>query len=93
MKRRRKKRNDQQVLDRFRVYGYAVVYKRANDPPDAKWLVDCDEEYAALPAHYDMLEQAMDRVEFMREKGFLARVSTVLAEASDTVDTIGGSNK
>jgi len=35
----------------------------------------------------------MDRVEFMREKGFLARVSTVLAEASDTVDTIGGSNK
>jgi len=55
MKRRRKKRNDRQVLDRFRVYGYAVVYKRVTDPPDAKWLVDCDEEYAALPAHYDML--------------------------------------
>ena len=90
MKRRRRKRNDRQTLDRFRVYGYAVIYKRADDPPDAKWLVDCDEEYAALPAHYDLLEQAMDRVEFMREKGFLARVSTVLAESRDTHESVGG---
>jgi len=74
----------------MRVYGYAVVYKKSDEPTDVKWLCDCDDEYTGLPAHYDMMEQALDRVQFMREKGFLARVCTVLAESSDSHKSIGG---
>jgi len=66
------------------LYGYVVVYK---SKPDAeKWIADQDDEYRNLPAHYPSLEEALDRVEFMRSKGIEARVAALLAEPTDTAD-------
>lgn len=61
------------------VYGYMVTYKR-----DEKWITDPDDEYTNLPAHYPFMQQALDRAEFLRSKGFECRVSALLAEQTDT---------
>lgn len=63
------------------VYGYMVVYKRSED---AKWTVDQDDEYRHLPAHYLSNEEALDRAEFLRQKGVLVRVAALVAESTDT---------
>ena len=63
------------------VYGYCVLYRQGVD--DTKWVVDQDEEYANLPAHYLSAEEAIDRVEFLRTKSIEARVAALMAEESD----------
>ena len=68
------------------VYGYMVVYKPdGQDPSPAKqhWRVDQCDEYMNLPAHYPVIEQANDRVSFLRTKGIEARVAALLADPFD----------
>ena len=65
------------------VYGYAVMYRLQ---PGGRWLVDQDDEYRNLPAHYLSLDEALDRVGFMRLKRVEARVAALVAEQTDTAD-------
>jgi hypothetical protein len=66
------------------VYGYTVMYKPK--PDDPKWTVDQDDEYRNLPAHYLSMDEALDRVEFMRAKGIEARIAALVAESTDTAE-------
>ena len=66
--------------NRLGVYGYAVMYRLQ---PGGRWLIDQDEEYRSLPAHYPSLDEALDRVGFMRRKNVEARVAALVAEATD----------
>jgi len=76
---------DQQPSDlrpsSLNVYGYMVTYKK-----DGAWITDGDDEYSNLPAHYPFMQQALDRVEFLRQRGIECRVSALLAETTDTPD-------
>lgn len=69
------------------VYGYMVVYRHDRD---SKWLVDTDDEYLNLPAHYLSLEEALDRVEFLRTKGIEGRAAALVAESTDTAEEFEG---
>lgn len=69
---------------RLSVYGYIVMYKPK--PDDEKWTVDQDDEYRNLPAHYLSMDEALDRVEFMRSKGIETRVAALVAESTDTAE-------
>ncbi len=69
---------------KLNVYGYSVMYRAT--PNDLKWTVDQDDEYFHLPAHYDDLEEALDRVEFLRARGVDARVAALCAESTDTAE-------
>lgn len=62
------------------VYGYAVMYRLQ---PGGQWMVDQDDEYRTLPAHYLSLDEALDRVGFMRTKKVEARVAAIVAERND----------
>ena len=62
------------------VYGYAVMYRLQ---PGGRWMVDQDDEYRTLPAHYLSLDEALDRVGFMRLKKVEARVAAIVAEKTD----------
>ena len=75
---------DDPTIRRFDVYGYCVVYKPAEN---GKWLVDQDEEYRNLPAHYLSMEEALDRVEFLRDRSVGARVAALMAERTDDGQT------
>lgn len=70
-----------EYVRKMSVYGYCVLYRQGVD--DTKWVVDQDEEYANLPAHYLSAEEAIDRVEFLRTKSIEARVAALMAEESD----------
>lgn len=63
------------------VYGYCVIYR-----PDtnSEWRVDTDDEYLHIPGHYMFVHEALDRVQYLRERGFHARVGALLAEKADT---------
>ena len=66
------------------VYGYIVIYK---PKPDAgSWIAEQDDEYRHLPAHYALMDEALDRVEFLRKKGVVARVAALVAETTDTAE-------
>lgn len=65
------------------VYGYMVVYRHDRQ---SKWQVDTDDEYLNLPAHYLSVEEALDRVEFLRTKGIEGRVAALVAESTDTAE-------
>ena len=65
----------------LKVYGYMVVYKTQ---PDKPWVVDQDDEYRNLPAHYMSVEESLDRVEFLRSKNVEARAAALVAESTDT---------
>lgn len=69
------------------VYGYMVVYRHERD---SKWVVDTDDEYLNLPAHYLSLDEALDRVEFLRTKGIETRVAALVAESTDTAEEFEG---
>lgn len=69
------------------VYGYMVVYRHDRD---SKWVVDTDDEYLNLPAHYLSLDEALDRVEFLRKKGIEGRVAALVAESTDTAEEFEG---
>jgi len=71
---------------RLDVYGYMIVYKPKNDSEPQRWIVDQDDEYANLPAHYMSAEEAFDRVAFLRSKNIEARVAALTAEASDDAE-------
>jgi len=43
--------------NRLGVYGYAVMYRLQSG---GQWLVDQDDEYRTLPAHYLSLDEALD---------------------------------
>ena len=66
------------------VYGYTVIYK--SKPDNDKWVVDQDDEYRNLPAHYLSMDEALDRVEFLRVKGIEARIAALVAESTDTAE-------
>jgi hypothetical protein len=65
------------------VYGYMVVYRHSRDQ---KWQVDQDDEYLNLPAHYSHVDEALDRVEYLRTKSIESRVAALVAESTDTVE-------
>ena len=65
------------------VYGYMVVYRHHRT---SKWLVDTDDEYMNLPAHYLSVEEALDRVEYLRTKSIEGRVAALVAESTDTAE-------
>ena len=65
------------------VYGYAVMYRLQ---PGGQWMVDQDDEYRTLPAHYLSLDEALDRVGFMRMKKVEARVAAIVAEKNDSAE-------
>ena len=65
------------------VYGYMVVYRHSREQ---KWQVDQDDEYLNLPAHYSNVEEALDRVEYLRTKGIESRVAALVAESTDTAE-------
>ncbi len=69
------------------IYGYMVVYRRERV---AMWVVDQDDEYMNLPAHYLSLEEALDRAEFLRTKGIEVRVAALVAEGTDTAEEFEG---
>ena len=68
------------------VYGYSIVYKRPEASGEDRWIVDQDDEYANLPAHYLSVEEALDRVEYLRGRHIEARVAALMAEESDDPD-------
>lgn len=63
------------------VYGYCVMYREENREG---WKVDLDDEYLHIPAHYMFVQEALDRVQYLRERGIFARVGALLCERSDT---------
>lgn len=65
------------------VYGYMVVYRQQ---AGGKWTVDTDDEYLNLPAHYLSVDEALDRVEYLRKKGIESRVAALVAESTDTAE-------
>lgn len=65
------------------VYGYCVMYRQKNGDT---WRVDLDDEYAHIPAHYLFIEEALDRVVFLRERGLFARVGALFMEPTDSAD-------
>jgi hypothetical protein len=65
----------------LQVYGYMVVYRTEGSD---RWTVDQDDEYRNLPAHYLSVEEALDRVEFLRTKKIDARAAALVAEQTDT---------
>jgi len=69
------------------VYGYCIIYRQ--DPESPTWTVDQDDEYFNLPAHYLAMEEALDRVAFLRERGVEARVASLLAEDTDEQEQFG----
>lgn len=68
------------MVRRFEVYGYCVLYKI---DANGKWVIDQDDEYRNLPAHYLSMEEALDRVEWLRAKHVPARVAALMAESTD----------
>jgi hypothetical protein len=58
-----------------------VVYRTDKG---GKWTVDTDDEYLNLPAHYLSVDEALDRVEYLRTKGIESRVAALVAESTDT---------
>ena len=71
---------------RLDVYGYMIVYKPESGTEPQRWIVDQDDEYANLPAHYLTAEEAFDRVAFLRSKNIETRVAALLAEATDDAE-------
>lgn len=65
------------------AYGFCVLY--VHPEGDGKWVVDAHEELAGLPAYYEMPEEAMDRVSYLRERGVPARMLTLVAERGEVV--------
>lgn len=65
----------------IKVYGYMVVYRTTREQP---WVVDQDDEYRNLPAHYLAVEEALDRAAYLRERKIEARVAALVAEDTDT---------
>lgn len=61
------------------VYGWCIAYRK-----DGQWLIDQCDEYRNLPAHYAFLQEAQDRVKYLREKGIECRIAALLAESGDT---------
>jgi hypothetical protein len=43
-----------------------------------------DDEYRNLPAHYPTLDEAIDRVAYLKGKGFKARALALVATPTDT---------
>jgi len=65
------------------VYGYCVLYRPEKE---GAWKVDSDDEYLHIPAHYMFVQEALDRVQYLRERGVSARVGALLAESTDTTE-------
>ncbi len=65
------------------VYGYCVAWIPSTA---TAWTMEHDDEYRNLPAHYPTLDEALDRVEYLKEKGFQARALALVAPPTDTAD-------
>ena len=69
--------NRQSVL---KIYGYMIVYRKSREDT---WVVDQDDEYRNLPAHYLSEDEALDRAEYLRSKNIEVRVAALVAEQTD----------
>jgi hypothetical protein len=63
-----------------------IIYNPKNDSEPQRWIVDQDDEYANLPAHYLSAEDAFDWVAFLRSKNIEATVAALAVEASDDAE-------
>lgn len=63
------------------VYGYCVAWIPGTA---TSWMMEQDNEYRNLPAHYLSLAEALDRVAYLKEKGFQARALALVATPADT---------
>ncbi len=63
-----------------KAYGFCVLYRLDGE---REWTVDHHEELQDLPAYYEIAEEAIDRVEYLRSGGVQARVVTLLAERGE----------
>jgi len=63
------------------AYGFCIAYRQ---PKAGEWTIDShDDKELGVPAHYELIEEACDRVEYLRRFGFECRVMTLLSEAGD----------
>lgn len=74
---------DKRDATELSVYGYMVIYRHDRE---SKWMVDQDDEYLNLPAHYLSCDEALDRVEYLRSKNIESRVAALVAEGTDTAE-------
>jgi|GEM_PF-1082876 len=65
------------------VYGFSVAWISS---PGRPWTMEQDDEYKNLPAHYPTLAEALDRVAYLKAKGFPARALALVATPADTVE-------
>jgi hypothetical protein len=63
------------------VYGFCVAWIPGTE---AAWTMEQDDEYRNLPAHYMSLAEALDRVAYLKAKGFKARALALVATPTDT---------
>tara|TARA_B100000073_G_scaffold248110_2_gene208457 strand:+ start:798 stop:1055 length:258 start_codon:yes stop_codon:yes gene_type:complete len=64
---------------KIQIYGYTILCK--ND--DGIWSTPTCEEYSCLPSHYLFIEEAQDRVDFLRGKGIECRYVMLVVDPSD----------
>ena len=63
------------------AYGFCVAYRKTHAEG---WQLDrSDDEDLHVPSHYELVDEACDRVEYLRKAGMEARVLTLLAENGD----------
>ena len=65
------------------VYGYSVAWVPATA---ASGTMEQDDEYQNLPAHYPTPDEALDRVAYLKGKGFKARALALVATPADTAE-------
>jgi hypothetical protein len=70
-------------LTDLRIYGYCVAWIPSTE---SKWTMEQDDEYQNLPAHYLTLDEALDRVAYLQDKGIRARALALVATPADTAD-------
>lgn len=70
------------------IYGWSIVWQ---PEPEARWVVDDNEDANGLPAIYEDWQMAMDRLSYLESKTVKARMVAVLVHPADF--QIDGTNK
>lgn len=65
------------------IYGYCVAWIPGTS---VTWTMEQDDEYQNLPAHYLSLDEALDRVAYLKGKGLKARALALVATPADTAE-------
>lgn len=62
-----------------------VSYSAACVPAtEASWVMEQDDKYRNLPAHNPTLDEALDRLAYLKGKGFKARALALVATPTET---------